>query len=68
MDMNRIDEVVTANTTEIWENINLGWDHNFHIHDSAFQIIEIDGELPPPHESGRKDTVFIPAGSTFVWQ
>ncbi len=64
MDMNRIDEVVTANTTEIWEIINLGWDHNFHIHDSAFQIIDIDGELPPPHESGRKDTVFIPAGST----
>ena len=64
MDMNRIDEVVTANTTEIWEITNLGWDHNFHIHDAAFRILDINGDTPPIHERGRKDTVFIPSGST----
>lgn len=64
MDMNRIDEVVHANTTEIWEITNRGWDHNFHIHDAAFRILDINGELPPIYERGRKDTVFIPSGST----
>ena len=41
----------------------MGWVHNFHIHDAAFRILDINGELPPEYERGRKDTVFIPDGA-----
>lgn len=64
MDMNRIDEVVPAGTNEIWEIDNFGWSHNFHIHDAAFRVLDINGKKPPEYERGRKDTVFIPNGST----
>ncbi|WP_066071863.1 multicopper oxidase family protein [Neobacillus soli] len=64
MKMNRIDEVVPAGTREIWEIDNFGWSHNFHIHDAAFQVLDINGKKPPEYERGRKDTVFIPNGST----
>ena len=64
MDMSRIDEVIAAGSREIWEITNVGWAHNFHIHDAAFRILDINGELPPEYERGRKDTVFIPAGAT----
>lgn len=64
MDMNRIDEVVPAGAREIWEIANRGWDHNFHIHDAAFTVLDKNGEAPPIYERGRKDTVFIPNGTT----
>jgi FtsP/CotA-like multicopper oxidase with cupredoxin domain len=65
MDMNRVDEVVEVNTTEIWEVTNAsGMVHNFHIHLIHFQVLDIDGESPPAHLRGWKDTVFIPRGST----
>lgn len=64
MDMNRIDEVVPAGTKEIWEINNFGWSHNFHIHDAAFRVLDVNGKKPPEYERGRKDTVFIPNGAT----
>lgn len=65
MDMNRIDTVVTVDTTEIWEITNgSGNPHNFHIHDVQFQILDVDGDPPPPHLTGPKDTVFIPPRRT----
>ena len=61
MDMNRIDDVVTVDTVEIWEVENgHGQVHNFHIHDVQFQVLDIDGEPPPPELAGWKDTVFLP--------
>ncbi len=63
MDMNRIDEIVPAGTTEIWEINNFGWSHNFHIHNAAFRILDINDKEPSEYERGRKDTVFIPNGS-----
>ncbi|MEH7224111.1 multicopper oxidase domain-containing protein [Bacillus sp. JJ1566] len=63
MDMNRIDEVVPAGTTEIWEINNFGWSHNFHIHNAAFRVLDINDKEPAEYERGRKDTVFIPNGS-----
>jgi FtsP/CotA-like multicopper oxidase with cupredoxin domain len=63
--MDRIDEVVEVDTTEIWEITNAsGMVHNFHIHLIHFQVLDIDGEAPPEHMRGWKDTVFIPRGST----
>lgn len=64
MDMGRIDEVVPAGATEIWDIENRGWDHNFHIHDAIFTVLDKNGEPPPIYERGRKDTVYIPSGTT----
>lgn len=63
MDMYRIDEIVPAGTTEIWEINNFGWSHNFHIHNAAFRILDINDKEPQEYERGRKDTVFVPNGS-----
>ena len=65
MEMERIDEVVEVDTTEIWEISNdHGMIHSFHIHLIHFLILDIDGDEPPPHLSGWKDTVLVPPGST----
>jgi blue copper oxidase len=61
VDMSRIDVAVTVDTTEIWEVRNSSNTyHNFHIHDIHFAVLEIDGEEPPSHLRGWKDTVFLP--------
>lgn len=63
MDMARIDETVTVDTTEIWEvRAGGGQTHNFHVHDVQFQVLDIDGAAPPPRLSGWKDTVAVPPG------
>jgi len=65
MDMNRIDATITAGTTEIWDVTNVdGQAHAFHVHDVQFQVLDVDGDAPPEHLSGWKDTVEIPASST----
>lgn len=64
MDMYRIDEVIPVGAKEIWEINNFGWSHNFHIHNAAFRVLDINGKEPPEYERGRKDTVSIPNGST----
>ncbi|MFI7058158.1 multicopper oxidase family protein [Streptosporangium canum] len=64
MDMSRIDEVVPAGATEIWEIENTVYAHNFHIHEVAFQVLDVDGEKPPAYASGHKDTVYVPPKST----
>jgi bilirubin oxidase len=61
MDMARIDFNIADGAHEIWE-ITAGdrvWPHNFHIHDTQFRILDIDGAPPPPELAGYKDTVFI---------
>lgn len=67
MDMSRIDFAATVGTSEIWEVTNTegGTHHSFHVHDVQFQILDIDGEPPPPRLSGWKDTVWLPGGQTF---
>ena len=65
VDMARVDTVVAVDTTEIWEVTNrAGRPHNLHIHDVQFRILDLDGEAPPPHLRGPKDTVYVPPGST----
>jgi suppressor of ftsI len=63
MDMARINEVVPAGATEIWEVFNPSIPHSFHIHEASFQIIDIDGEAPPAYARGRKDTVYVEPGT-----
>lgn len=67
MNMNRIDERVSAGTTEIWEISNrsgmmMVMPHSMHIHDVQFQILSRNGQPPEPQEQGRKDTVLISPG------
>lgn len=65
MDMNRIDFTPTVDTTEIWTVRNVdNWPHNFHVHDTQFRVLDIDGTPPPPALAGWKDTVYTPPGTT----
>lgn len=64
MDMGRIDEVVPAGALEIWDVHNTTYAHNFHIHEVAFHVLDINGAPPPAYQSGPKDTVFIPKEAT----
>jgi len=69
MDINRIDEQVKLNSTEIWEITNqsgmmMSMPHSMHLHDVQFQILSRNGQAPPLHEQGRKDTVLIMPGET----
>lgn len=66
MDMNRIDEVVTAGATEVWQVQTIDpLPHNFHIHGVQFRVLDIDGDPPPPELTGRKDTVYLEPGRTY---
>jgi len=65
MKMDRIDEVVKLDTTEIWEVSNDSMlAHPFHIHLVQFQIISRNGKQPHAGERGLKDTVLIHPGET----
>lgn len=64
INMERIDEKIKLNDTEIWEITNSsdkmgGMSHPFHIHGVQFQILSRDGKEPPKNERGFKDTVLI---------
>lgn len=61
MSMTRIDEVVTAGTTELWQVVNQdAVPHSFHIHDVQFQVLNVGNGPPPRPLSGWKDTVYVP--------
>ena len=65
MDLGRIDQVVTVNTTELWEVHNrTGSFHNFHVHDLQFKLVEYRGGAPPRYLAGWKDTIPIPPDQT----
>ncbi|MEU8776832.1 multicopper oxidase domain-containing protein [Streptomyces sp. NPDC048606] len=62
--MDRVDEVVPAGAREIWEVTASHYAHNFHIHEVAFRVLDIDGRQPPAWYQSHKDTVYLPAKST----
>lgn len=71
MDMDRIDEEVSLDNTEIWEVSNDssmgmmgGTVHPFHAHGTQFQILDRDGKAPPSNEAGWKDTFLVDPGET----
>ncbi|MBN2621739.1 MAG: multicopper oxidase domain-containing protein [Acidimicrobiales bacterium] len=65
MDMDRVDEVVTVGSTEIWEVTNEhGRPHSFHPHLVQFSVLDVDGEEPPPELAGWKDTIYVPPDTT----
>ena len=60
-DMNRIDLTVRFGNTERWTLSSDDGEHVFHLHQSQFQILAINGEPPPPEESGWEDSVLVNA-------
>ena len=60
MDMNRIDQTVKVDDTEIWEVVNNSdMPHPFHVHDVQFLVLTRDGSPPLENETGWKDTVLV---------
>jgi len=60
----RIDEAFTLNQVEILDVQNTSdMDHNFHIHGAHFKVISRNGGAPFAHETGLKDTVYLPANA-----
>ncbi len=61
-DPDRVDADPKLGTVEIWEFRNATMmDHPVHIHQTLFQILEINGSPPPATHAGWKDTVNVPA-------
>ncbi len=59
MDMGRIDETVRFGDIERWTITVEDGIHTFHVHQTQFQILSINGEPPPPEEAGWEDTVLV---------
>jgi FtsP/CotA-like multicopper oxidase with cupredoxin domain len=66
MNMNRIDEHIPINTSEIWRIKNtdsmMNMPHPFHVHGCSFEILSRNGRSPYLFEKGLKDTVLINKG------
>ena len=60
-DMSRIDVKVQLGDTERWTLSGGEGQHVFHPHQIQFQILSINGEPPPPEESGWEDSVLVNA-------
>jgi FtsP/CotA-like multicopper oxidase with cupredoxin domain len=64
-DPDRVDADPKLGTVEIWEFRNMSMmDHPAHLHQAMFQILDINGNPPPPTHAGWKDTVNVPAMGT----
>lgn len=63
--MDRIDQVIPINNTEIWKIVNETMvAHPFHIHDVQFYLFDRNGSQPHAGERGRKDVVLVPTGDS----
>ncbi len=58
-DPSRIDVRVRLGDTERWTLSSEDGQHVFHPHQTQFQILSINGEPPPPEESGWEDSVLV---------
>lgn len=66
MDLSRADVVATVDTSEVWAVRNDNpLPHSFHVHDTQFRIVDIDGAAPPPELAGWKDTIALPWRQTY---
>ncbi|MEM9653424.1 MAG: multicopper oxidase domain-containing protein [Actinomycetota bacterium] len=59
MDMGRIDQTIQFGAVERWTLSSEEGAHSFHVHQTQFQILSINGRPPPPEETGWEDTVFV---------
>lgn len=66
MDKTRIDETIQFGDTERWTITAETGKHVFHVHQTQFQILSINGVAPPPEDSGWEDSVFLDPGREIV--
>ena len=66
MDMKRIDETVRLGDTERWTITAETGRHVFHVHQTQFQVLSINGEPPQPDEAGWEDSIFVDSGREIV--
>lgn len=60
MDLGRADFVALVNTSEVWTVRNENpLPHSFHVHDTQFRVLSVDGDLPEPRLAGWKDTIAL---------
>jgi FtsP/CotA-like multicopper oxidase with cupredoxin domain len=60
MDLGRADIVATVDTSEVWSVRNENpLPHSFHVHDTQFRILSVDGVPPPARLAGFKDTIAL---------
>jgi suppressor of ftsI len=60
MQLSRVDFVATVDTSEVWTVRNENpLPHSFHVHDTQFRVVSIDGSPPPPRLAGWKDTIAL---------
>jgi blue copper oxidase len=65
MDMAVINETVRLGAVEEWRISNhTPMGHPFHVHDVQFLVRARNGALPPAHERGWKDTIYLRPGET----
>ena len=61
----RVDELVEAGATEIWEITNISpVPHPFHAHAIQWQVLDRNGSAPSGAELGWKDTVLVNPGES----
>lgn len=58
-DMARIDVTTKRGTMELWGIGSQMMAHPFHVHGTQFQILSLNGQVPPLHMQGWKDTVVV---------
>ena len=58
-EMGRIDVETKRDTLELWEIGSQMMGHPFHVHGTQFQILSLNGQVPPLHLQGWKDTVLV---------
>ncbi len=67
-DPDRVDFTVRRGTTEIWQvnngDVEVGIEHNFHMHLVQFRVLDRNGQPPTDGDRGLKDTVPIGPGES----
>jgi FtsP/CotA-like multicopper oxidase with cupredoxin domain len=65
-DEDTVRATIVQGTAERWtlQNNSGGWEHPVHIHFEEFQMLERDGNTPPPVERGRKDVARLGRNGT----
>ncbi|MET0735651.1 MAG: multicopper oxidase domain-containing protein, partial [Microbacterium sp.] len=66
MDLGRADFVATVDTSELWTVRNDNpLPHSFHVHDTQFRIVDVDGAPPAARLAGWKDTIALEHDRTY---
>jgi len=59
MDMGVVNETIKFGDTERWTITVDNGQHVFHVHQTQFQILSINGKPPPPEDAGWEDSVWV---------